>query len=202
MNIKLCKTCAKFGLEGYDFRIKWSSRNGRYYYSTTCMSCEHRYNKQYYKNNPEYSKQYYTINKNNHAKSVKNWATNNPEKRKLISKNWAINNYNRKKELDKNWKINNPEKVNLHKLKRKRLQNVSNLKLTRLDLNRIKSLIMLRNKMNKKAGIKKYHIDHITPLSKGGLHHPNNLRIITGNDNLQKANKLNYILQNNVDIRI
>jgi hypothetical protein len=185
MNVKLCKTCNKFKLEGYDFRIKWSNRDGRYCYSTKL-----------------YFKQYYVINKHSHAKSVKNWGINNPEKRKLISKSWAINNYDKKKKLDKDWKNNNPEKVNLYKLRRKRLKGIPNIKLTSLDLSRIKSLIKLRNRMNKKSGIKKYHIDHITPLNKGGLHHPDNLRIITDKDNLQKANKLNYILQGGVDIRM
>ena len=202
MNAKLCKTCNKFGLEGYNFRIKWSSRNDRYCYSTICMSCEHRYNKQYYKNNPVYFKQYYIINKDKHAELVKNWRINNLEKRKLISKNWIINNYNRKKKLNKNWKINNPEKTNLYKIKRRKLESVFNIELTKSDLNRIKSLIKLRNSMNKKRGIKKYHTDHIIPLSVGGLHHPDNLRIITNKDNLQKANTLDYVLQDNTNIRL
>jgi hypothetical protein len=35
-----------------------------------------------------------------------------------------------------------------------------------------------------------YHIDHIIPLSRGGLHHPTNTRIIEGKDNLLKSNQL------------
>lgn len=34
-----------------------------------------------------------------------------------------------------------------------------------------------------------YHVDHIQPLSKGGLHHPNNLQILTAKINDQKFNK-------------
>jgi len=36
-----------------------------------------------------------------------------------------------------------------------------------------------------------FHVDHIHPLSKGGLHHPDNLQILTKEENLIKSNKLN-----------
>lgn len=35
-----------------------------------------------------------------------------------------------------------------------------------------------------------YHVDHIIPLSKGGLHHQDNLQYLTETDNLRKGNKL------------
>ena len=34
-----------------------------------------------------------------------------------------------------------------------------------------------------------YHVDHIKPLSKGGLHHPENLQILPADLNLKKGNK-------------
>lgn len=36
---------------------------------------------------------------------------------------------------------------------------------------------------------KKYHVDHIIPLSKGGLHHEDNLQILEATQNLRKHNK-------------
>lgn len=33
------------------------------------------------------------------------------------------------------------------------------------------------------------HVDHVVPLSKGGLHHSSNLRIVSARENLTKSNK-------------
>jgi len=41
---------------------------------------------------------------------------------------------------------------------------------------------------SKRDGIE-YHVDHIIPLSKGGLHHPSNLQILIWIDNIRKGNK-------------
>lgn len=35
-----------------------------------------------------------------------------------------------------------------------------------------------------------HHVDHIIPVSKGGLHHQNNLQVLTKNENLKKGNKI------------
>ncbi len=35
-----------------------------------------------------------------------------------------------------------------------------------------------------------YDVDHIVPISKGGLHHENNLRIMTHIENIKKSNKI------------
>ena len=34
-----------------------------------------------------------------------------------------------------------------------------------------------------------HHVDHIIPISKGGLHHPDNLQILTAEDNWKKGGK-------------
>lgn len=35
-----------------------------------------------------------------------------------------------------------------------------------------------------------HHVDHIIPISKGGLHHPSNLQILTAFENLSKGDKI------------
>ena len=34
-----------------------------------------------------------------------------------------------------------------------------------------------------------HHVDHIHPISKGGIHHPDNLQILTAMENISKGNK-------------
>ena len=45
-----------------------------------------------------------------------------------------------------------------------------------------------RRKLSKKDN-KEYHVDHIIPLSIGGAHHQDNLRVITATENMEKSNK-------------
>ena len=35
-----------------------------------------------------------------------------------------------------------------------------------------------------------HEVDHIIPLSKGGLHHPSNLQVLTAEENRKKSNKI------------
>lgn len=44
-------------------------------------------------------------------------------------------------------------------------------------------------RLSKETGIK-YSVDHIIPISKGGLHHQDNLQVITLSENCRKGNKL------------
>ena len=46
------------------------------------------------------------------------------------------------------------------------------------------------HRLNKGAGWTAFHVDHIIPLSKGGLHHEDNLRIIPAITNLRKGSKI------------
>jgi len=59
--------------------------------------------------------------------------------------------------------------------------------LTGLGKERILNLYRLA-----KALPGEWHVDHIIPISKGGLHHPDNLQIITAEDNMHKHNSEDY----------
>ena len=56
----------------------------------------------------------------------------------------------------------------------------------------IKNLYKQRKEMSEKHG-EEYHVDHIIPLSIGGAHHQDNMRVITAKENLKKCDK--YIPQ-------
>lgn len=54
---------------------------------------------------------------------------------------------------------------------------------------RLEQIYALRDSLNQAAGRLAYHVDHIQPLSRGGLHHPDNLRVISAADNIRKGAK-------------
>ncbi len=53
---------------------------------------------------------------------------------------------------------------------------------------RIREIYRQCKKLNK-SGTIKYEVDHIRPLSKGGAHHPDNLQVLTMEDNRIKGDK-------------
>jgi len=85
------------------------------------------------------------------------------------------------------YRQNNPDKINARNAKRRasKLKQISST----ANLNKIAKFYSKAQKLSKDTGIK-MHVDHIIPLSKGGLHHENNLQIITATQNLRKSNKI------------
>jgi len=68
------------------------------------------------------------------------------------------------------------------------------LKQTPLDANQeeISRIYKICSDINARAGKILFHVDHIVPLSKGGLHHQDNLQILRAEDNLKKGSKILY----------
>jgi hypothetical protein len=61
--------------------------------------------------------------------------------------------------------------------------------LSSKESERLVQIYCLRDSLNQAAGRIEYHVDHIQPLSRGGLHHPDNLRIVPAADNIRKGAK-------------
>ena len=61
--------------------------------------------------------------------------------------------------------------------------------LTEEEKRIISDLYQLRDSLNQAAGYIAYHVDHIKPLARGGLHHPSNLRVTTCRENMTKSTK-------------
>lgn len=94
--------------------------------------------------------------------------------------NRYFNNKEQHKEWNTNWRANNPDKAKAIAAKRRATKN--NAVMEDADLEVIK-IIYLQCPEG-------YHVDHIMPLSKGGLHHQNNLCYLKAADNLHKKDKL------------
>jgi 5-methylcytosine-specific restriction endonuclease McrA len=57
------------------------------------------------------------------------------------------------------------------------------------DHEKINSFYFQAEKLTEETGVV-HHVDHIIPLSKGGLHHQDNLQVLTATENIKKGNKL------------
>ena len=125
------------------------------------------------------------------AAAKKNWRerNGNPERDAAVAKAWYERNREKVAIRSKAWYEKNPE---LHREKcRRRRANKRNA-LVSLTANEKSKLLVLestRQELQRETG-RVYHIDHIIPLAHGGLHHPVNLRILEGTENISKQDKL------------
>ena len=168
------------------------------------------YHKQHYIDNKEdivkYQKQYCEVNKDKITVRKKKYRQNNREKINIAITKWQQNNKDKVKYYQKQWYQDNREKVltkckqyymnNKPKYfaksaKRRALKLEQTPILTQQEALDIQLLYKLAQQLTELGGTK-YHVDHIIPLSKGGLHHPDNLQVLTQRDNLCKSTKLNY----------
>lgn len=129
-------------------------------------------NKKFRDNNPEYSKQYYCENIDSEKKRFKNYREKYPDRRKETVKNWQSSNYDKRN--------NNEARRRARKFK----QITKNV-----NLEKIQQLYEICSETNKILGDMFFHVDHIQPLSKGGLHHEDNLQILEAHLNLEKQTK-------------
>ncbi len=104
-----------------------------------------------------------------------------------LSKKWNKDNPERVKESDRRWREANPDKRNASNARYKARKRNQTIELTENE----KAKIELYFKISQHLG-KDWQVDHIHPLDKGGLHHPDNLQITTKKYNQHKNNNLNF----------
>ena len=155
-------------------------------------------NNTYYANNKEHinnkNKLYYQNNKEHINKINKQWVINNPERKKQIDDEWYQNNKERSKENTKNWCKNNPIKVKQiiknNKAKRKIREKNQIGYLPENWLQILEERDTHCKYCNLHIKTYGYELDHIHPISKGGLHDFDNLQLICSTCNRKKGNKL------------
>lgn len=117
---------------------------------------------------------------------------NNKEKVALKHKCYNDTHKGQKALYNKHYYENNKEYYYDREAKRRAKKLNQTPDLTQAEQDLINYIYKVRDNMNAAAGYIKYHVDHIIPIDKGGLHHPNNLQILTAEDNLSKGAKLYY----------
>lgn len=188
------KRCSKCGLSfpatpEYFYRHK-SYKDGLHY---DCKPCANMGSRKYQANH-----------KAEAVKRVRQWRKDNPGRRREADRIWREQNRdkerarNRKrytqhpdkvKEANKQWADRNPIKI-LAKLHRRRARKHGAIGThTEMDI------IILRINQHGKCAycsqpLKKYHVDHVIPLSRGGSDDFDNLALACPHCNQSKGNKL------------
>ena len=128
---------------------------------------------------PGYYKKWWEANKDLYNKYHRLWAQNNKEARNKYNKEWSKNNKAKR----------NAAASKYRSIKLNQMPDAAN------DIF-ITWYYTIAKQMSDRIGIQGfYHVDHIKPLSKGGLHHEDNLQILTAHQNLSKGNNYEDIHQ-------
>lgn len=121
------------------------------------------------------------------------WRKNNKDKIKISSKKTYEKIKDRIRVTRQKWEQNNKGVRRAIVAKRRAIKIQATPKwLTKEDFLKIESFYILAGKLTKETGII-YEVDHIIPLNNemvSGLHHWNNLQILTEEQNRSKSNKI------------
>ena len=118
------------------------------------------------------------------------WSNQNLREKLWNMKGKKINiSYLKCPPVEEVWEDDRNKYINYLKLRKSFINN--QLKnLSKSEKAKIDDLYNAKNLLNLKAGFIKFHVDHIIPISKGGLHKPSNLRIISAHHNQVKGSKI------------
>ncbi len=90
----------------------------------------------------------------------------------------------------KSYRKANPHIANANTAKRRAyMKQALPINQSKQDIIKIKDIYAQAKLLEQETGIK-YHVDHIIPISKGGMHIPSNLQILTATENLKKGAKI------------
>lgn len=135
------------------------------------------------------SKAYREANRKRLAEKAKEWSNRNKDRVRLTNKQWRESNRERVLSKRKAWEKANPERM----VEQWRVKRVKKRKARILLTPKEKEAVLLlektRRALQNETGIM-YHIDHILPISHGGIHHPVNLRILEGAENMSKKHMI------------
>ena len=112
----------------------------------------------------------------------------NKEKIKAQKKAWYVANIEKVKAKKKAWAEANKDKVNAKTARRRALKFRATIRLTEIDKFTIDEIYSLAKLRTEQTGFE-WHVDHIKPLTKGGLHKPTNLQVVPASWNLSKGNR-------------
>ena len=171
------KTCSKCTTEKpfSEFGKHKQTKDG---YKSRCKIC-----------NAEEMRSYYASNSDSVKNSVNLWVSKNKDKHSTYVQKWALENAERKKSSNSLWKKNRKDLVNAS-IQKRRAAKKNQLGIVSCDI--VEKLMGLQKcsciNCNKDLRLG-YHIDHMMPLSLGGIHSDENLQLLCPTCNIKKHNK-------------
>jgi len=160
--MKHCRECDVTLVAGENWTAS-NAKAGR----LICRNCVSLYNAKYRKANAEKIKSWhaenYKANRDKIDARHNRWRKANPEKKRALSAKWAKDN---------------PGKHNAKGAKRRAL--VKKQTPSWYDHQMVTEIYEVASEFG-------YHVDHIVPLAKGGLHSHENLQLLTPAENLSKS---------------
>jgi hypothetical protein len=130
-----------------------------------------------------------TLNKNRAAVYARNalWRARNPDHHRALARRWYAENKERAKLNKQAYHARKPEVQYANKSRRRAIE--SNAESIGANIAMIKQIFLTAKRVGKCLGMS-FHVDHIMPISRGGLHHENNLQVIPALINLRKHAKI------------
>ena len=180
MEYKICSKCGERFEATTEFFHK--ARHHKDGLCSHCKICRNQVNKKYSYNqrrDPVCLEKVRKRDREYYCERMKN--TTYREKTRQHYREYNKINRERIKQQHQEWIKNNPDKCNVYVSDRR----ARKLNQTSPDAN--KELIQFYYTVC--STMKDYHVDHIQPLSKGGLHHQDNLQLLEKHLNLEKHNK-------------
>jgi 5-methylcytosine-specific restriction endonuclease McrA len=179
-----------------DFHKKKKSVDG---VREECKECRKAESFQYYHSNKEImikkSVEYYYQHKQDiefmekmrkrSREYMRNKRIANPE----YDASWRQANKEYTKGYGKRWRAANPDKNARKEAYRRARKKGQTPELSPFDLLLINAIYTL-SKLCSNTFKESYEVDHIIPIIKGGLHHPDNLQVITATENRRKSSKI------------
>ena len=186
MNKKCC-TCKKFySLDS--FRKDSSRKDGL---NPRCQECAAKSDAKYYRAHKEQKTEYDVKYREQNKEKIKErdflYRQKNKEKIAKRGARHCRNNKKKKAENSARYLQNNKERVYIRNAKRRAIK--FNQTTPNADLRIIQLYYAVCGETNEILGDIFFHVDHIQPISKGGLHHGDNLQILEASLNIQKKDR-------------
>ena len=109
----------------------------------------------------------------------------NPERRRINRNRWKAANPEKRKASYRRDYERNKDRFFAHSALRRARKALVSVFLTSEEKSGIRDLYKQRDLISRTTGIE-YHVDHVIPIGRGGLHHPTNLQLLPAVENWKK----------------